>query len=179
MRVGQHAHVKHIVGVQRYTAFEGKGLKHQGQPARRGRHQGLEISLQLRGADDAGVDDLGLFTYFREQFAFVLDRFNQCPVRVGGHGARQRVHAAGFRKSSHQRVGTGVQKNRFDRHALSLQGQQLLGYQRQRCGAAHIHRNGHAAGFVFKFECDKTFEQLWREVVHTVVASVFQGVQRD
>ena len=33
VRVGQHAHIEHIVRIDRYAALEGKGLKHQGQAA--------------------------------------------------------------------------------------------------------------------------------------------------
>ena len=31
MRIGQHSHVKNIVGIQRNAAFEGKRFKHQRQ----------------------------------------------------------------------------------------------------------------------------------------------------
>ena len=47
VRVGQHAHVEHVVGIHRYAVLEGERLEHQRQPAFVGADQVLDVGLQL------------------------------------------------------------------------------------------------------------------------------------
>ena len=84
MRVGKHAHIKHIVGIEGHAALECKRLEHQRQLGGRSRDQRLHVALQLRGTDHARVEHMRLLAHFAEQLAFQLNGIHQCPVLVGG-----------------------------------------------------------------------------------------------
>ena len=104
VRVGQHAHVEHVVGVQRHAALEGEGLEHQRERALRRRDQRLDVALQLRRPDDAGVDHVGAVAQVGQQLAFELDGIDQRALLLGaprraGPGATA-DGAGGFRKSA-------------------------------------------------------------------------------
>ena len=73
MRVGQHAHVEHVVRIGGHAALERKGLKHQRQLPAGGGNHGLHVALQLRGADDAAVDHMRLLPQVGQQFALQLN----------------------------------------------------------------------------------------------------------
>ena len=48
----------------------------------------------------------------------------------------------------------------------------------QRIGAAHIDGNRQTPLLVLLLELDERNQQLWRQVVHAVIARVLQGVKR-
>ena len=60
MGVGQHPHVKNIVGIHRNPTLECKGLEDQRQLVGRDRYQCFDVALQLCRADETGVDDMCL-----------------------------------------------------------------------------------------------------------------------
>lgn len=178
VRVGQHAHVEDVVRVHRDAALERERLEHQGQLPRQRGHEAFHVALQLRGADGAGVDDMRLFAQVREQFTLEFDGFQQrvrlaIPVVAG-----QRMAAAGFREAAHQRVRRGIQEQRMHGHAFRAQPAQLLRHQGQCRGAAHVHGNGHPVAVVLVLQRHEGREQLRGQIVHAVVARVFQRMQR-
>ena len=87
MRVGQHAHVEHVVGVQRHAALEGEGFEDQRERALRCGDQRLDIALQLGRTDDAGVDHVGAVAQVGEQFTFEVDGMDQQALLLGAFGA--------------------------------------------------------------------------------------------
>ena len=118
-RVGQHAHVKHVIGIQGQAVFEAEGLKNQRQLVGRGFNKCLDVVLQLRPPDVAGVDHVGAFAQAAEQFTLVLNHLGQGPA-IGPVGGGQRVAAARFREPPHQGGRVGIQKQRVQLHALAL-----------------------------------------------------------
>ena len=84
VRVGQHAHIKDIVGIKWNTALEGKGLKHQSELCIGRSHQCFDISLQLRGAQHAAVKHQRLLAHFTQQLALQFYGLDQCAMRVAG-----------------------------------------------------------------------------------------------
>ena len=95
MRIGQHANVKHIVGIAGDPALEGEGLEHQRQLGAFHDHHGAHVALQLRGADQAGVDHMRVFAQVGQQLTLHLDGLAQLQLAVGFGfvrvGLRQRV----------------------------------------------------------------------------------------
>ena len=80
--VGQHAHIKNIIGIARNASFERKRLEHQGQlSCRRGKKR-FHISLQQRASQQAGVDHMGLLAQCAQQLAFELNCVHQRPTLV-------------------------------------------------------------------------------------------------
>ena len=77
MRVGQHAHVKHKVGVHGDAAFEGEGLEHQGHGRVVRAHHVFDLAAQAGRADQAGVDHQGAFAQLGQQLTLVLNRVDQ------------------------------------------------------------------------------------------------------
>ena len=181
MGVGQHAHIKHKVCITRHAALESKGLKHQGQLGCGRGDQRLDIALQLRGSNNAGVNHVRLLAQVPQQFALEFNRIYESPPIILGRmprlGLRQRVFAPGLGVAAHQGFGGCVQKQGFDNRALFAQFLELLGHDRQRRGAADIHGNCHAVGVLLLLQHHKLQQQLGRQVVHAVVARVFQRMQ--
>ena len=182
VRIGQHAHIEDVVGVGRYTALEGKGLEHQGELLARRCNQRFHVALQLRGADDAGVNDVRLITQRDQQLAFGFNRINQGPAQVGvrriGDGLRKRVFATRLGITPHQGIGGGVQKQRLDLDALILQQRELRWQQRQGAGVARIHRNRDPACIVLALQRHKRQQQFGRQVVDAEKARILQRMQR-
>ena len=179
VRVGQHAHVEDVVGIHGNAAFERKGLEHQGQlPLRRG-HQTFDITLQLGGADGAGVDHVRLFAQLGQQLPLQLNDLDQRPAPLLKIVVRQGMAAARFGETPHKGVNRGVQKKGLHGHALAAQTAQFLRHLVQRGGAADIHRNGYAVAMVFVFQRYEGWQQFGWQVVYAVVASIFQCVQSD
>ena len=110
VRVGQHAHVKHIVGIHRNAALKTKRLKHERQFGGRGADHGLDIALKLRRAQHTGVNHMGLLAQLREQVALKINGFNQRFFAVCFGRARQRVTPARFGVTAQQDVGGSVKK---------------------------------------------------------------------
>ena len=136
--------------------------------------------MQLRAADVAGVDDMCMLADVTQQFAFTLNDLHQILAAIRAFGLRQRVAAAGFRKAAHQGAGGCIQKHHMQVQARGFEALQLLQLARQvgqAGGAARINRNGHAVAVVHVLQAHKVFQQLGRQVVHAVVAGVFQRMQ--
>ena len=57
--------------------FKTERLEHQRQLLCRNTNQRFDIALQLWPTDIAGVDHVGVFTQFTEQFALVFDDVGQ------------------------------------------------------------------------------------------------------
>ena len=131
VRVGEHAHIENEVGIGGDAALESKGLEHQGELGGGCAHQCFDVGLQLRRSQQAGVDHMGTLAQLGQQFAFVMDGFDQGFVALQLGFARERVLASGFGIASQQRVRGGVQKDGLDRHAHLAQHLELFGHQVQ------------------------------------------------
>ena len=108
--VGQHAHIKHIIGMNRNTTLEGEGLEDQGQLGLRGKDQRLDVAFKLRRLQKTGVNDVCLVSELRQQLSFFFDRFVQISfniaLRVTGFG--QGVASSGFRETLNEGLCLGV-----------------------------------------------------------------------
>ena len=175
--VGQHPHVEDIVCIHRDAAFEGEGLKYQGQLPLRSRHQALDVALQLRRPYRAGVDDMRLLTQVRQQFSLQFDDLHQGPSSLLKVVMGERVAAARLGESPYQGVDGGIQKDRLHGHALAAQAIQLLGDLVQRGRAAHVHGDGDSVPVVAMLQRNEGGQQLGWEVVYAVIPGVFQGMQ--
>mmetsp|Transcript_15320 Transcript_15320/g.36540 ORF Transcript_15320/g.36540 Transcript_15320/m.36540 type:complete len:376 (-) Transcript_15320:629-1756(-) len=188
--VGQHAHVEHEIGVARHAVLEREALEHQGQLAAGvGAHQVGQPGAQLGRAQLAGVDDGGLGLQPAEQLALQLDRVQQQPVLVFGAAVQvseaglavlaQRVGATGFGEAAHQRFIAGVQEDGAHRHAAGAQLLEQRQHQRQRAGAAHVHRDGDTAFAALLLQLEKVQQQFDRQVVDAEIARVLQRMHGD
>ena len=177
MRIGQHAHVEHIVGIHRHAAFEGERLKHQNHAARRHRHQALHVALQLRGPNRAGVDHMRLLAQLSQQFTLQLDGLEQGVLTVTQFVLGQRMAAACFGEATHQSLGRRVEKQALHAHVLLAQCLELLWHQRQRGRTAHVDRNRQPIAVIHVLQRDKRGQQFRRQIVDTVKTCVFQGPQ--
>ena len=96
MWIGKHAHVEYIVRIQGNAAFESKRLEDQGQRIGRLRHQALDVALQLRCADRAGIDHLRSFAQIGQQLALKFNDLHQSARPLGRHAVRQWMAPACF-----------------------------------------------------------------------------------
>ena len=180
--VGQHAHVEHIVGIDRDAVLEAERLEHQRHLVGGRLDQGLDVALQLRATDVAGVDHMGVLAQVAQQLALLLNDLHQGLAAVGQLGLGQWVAAPGFGETAHQGAGGGVQEQHVQVHARGLEALQLLQLARQigqARGTAGVDGDCHAVAMVYVLQAHKVGQQLGRQVVHAVVARVFQGVECD
>ena len=169
----------------RYDGFPSLGIEFQVTQDEQFRDYllAVDLGLQLRGPDHAGVDHMGLLAQVGQQLALELDGVDQGALAlVGGFGidllAGQRVPAARFRETPHQRLGGGVEEQGLQLRAAITQGLQVRRHQGQRLRAAHVHRDGHAPRAEALLQVDEGQQQLRRQVVDAVVAGVFERAQR-
>ena len=180
VRVGQDAHVEHVVGVQRNAMLERERLEHQRQAARAGLHQLAHPGTQLGGPQQAGVDDGGDLAQLGKDFALELDRVEQRAVvvlRTAGL-VRQRMGAARLGEAPHQRVAARVEEHGANRHAFAAQLLHQRQQVRQGSGAARVDGDRDAALRALLFQPQEFAQQLGWQVVDTEEPGVFERVQR-
>ena len=112
MRVGQHAHIKHVVGVHRHAALEGEGLEHQRHLRIGCAGELFDVGLQPHRTDRAGIHNMRFGADAEQQFALQFDGLHQVAAQLfaiqvclAGPGLRQRVFAPGLGVAAHQRGG--------------------------------------------------------------------------
>ena len=122
---------------------------------------------------------MGLLAQVGQQLAF-LARWHR-PARAAGPRHRSACDSGCRRRvSEKRRTSVSVVASRNSdctATPCSRSCRELLRHQRQRGGAAHVHGDGHLAGAVLLLQRDEGQQQLGRQVVHAVVAGVFQRVQ--
>ena len=175
--VGQEAHVKEEVGIDRRAVFEAEGL--QGDDERRGgvAEDGAQPVFKLIDAVAAGVqNDVGEVHQRVQQMPFVFNRFRQ---RARAFGADvQRVRAACFAVAAHEDVGVGGEKQDLDVGVLA-QCADFVGQGGEVGGVARVHRHRYRLRLLAGEIAHEAVEQGARQVVDAVVTEVFESVQRD
>ena len=177
VRVGQKAHVKEEIGIDRRAVFEAKGLQGDDERRRGVAKDGAQAVFELIDAVTAGIeDDVGEVHQGIEQMAFVFDGFRQGARAFGADV--QRVRAARFAVAAHEDVGVGGQKENLDVGVLA----QRADFFRQGSkvgGVARVHRDRDRLRLFCGEIAHEAVKQGARQIVDAVVAEVFKGVQRD
>ena len=96
VRVGQHAHIEHIVRVCGHAVLEAKGLEHQRHLPFRRINGLLDIALQLGRFQVAGVDDDRLVAQRTKQIALFFNVLLQCLTFIGCRAGGEWMASAGF-----------------------------------------------------------------------------------
>ena len=175
--VGQKAHVKEEIGIDRRAVFEAKGLQGDDERRRGIAEDGAQTVFQLVNAIAAGVeDDVGEIHQGVQQMAFVFNRFRQGARAFGADV--QRVRAARFAVAAHEDVGVGGQKENLDVGVLA----QRADFFRQGSkvgGVARIHGDRDRLRLFGGKIAHEAVKQSARQIVDAVIAEVFESVQRD
>ena len=175
--VGQKAHVKEEIGIDRRAVFEAKGLQGDDERRRGVAEDGAQAVFELIDAVTAGIeDDVGEVHQGIEQMAFVFDGFRQGARAFGADV--QRVRAARLAVAAHEDVGVGGQKEDLDVGVLA----QRADFFRQGGevgGVARIHGDRDRLRLFGGKIAHEAVKQGARQIVDAVVAEVFKGVQRD
>ena len=87
--------------------------------------------------------------------------------------------AAGLGEAFDQGVGFGIEENQVQVDAALSELQQIAGQFGQRRAAAHIDADGYALQALLSEELREPDQQFRGQIVHTVVAAVFEDVQRN
>ncbi|MNT24810.1 hypothetical protein D3C72_1603060 [compost metagenome] len=167
--------------------LEAERLEQQRQPLAVVADQLLDPAAQRIGAHIAGVDAVRGLGQRAQQRTLHLDRFHQRGVVEGGFTARarhavgtdrERVAAARLGVALHQCVGAGGQEHHLD---LVLSGQRAHGVGQlvERLAAADVSGDAQVRIALAVEIAGQFRDELSRQVVHAVVACVFEHVQCD
>ena len=130
--------------------------------------------MQRAGAQVAGVDAVRQIMDLFQHFPLRLDAFGQSQAAV-----TQRMAAASLGKTLYQHLAPGFQKQQAHIHLLPSQIGQLLRQQVQGLAAASIDADRHARMTgLLQIKCH-LLQQVGREIVHAIIAAVFQHGKRD
>ena len=188
MRVGQHADVEHVVGVERNAALEREALEDQRQPAVVGADSSdIHVRLQLRRRAAALVSiTCETLAQIGEQLALELDRIDQRAALVGAGleprpgRLRQRVRR---RVSEKRRTSVSVVASRNSgRTGDAFARAARCSCWRARAAATSALRTSMAIATRrssrLRSSCDEVAQQLGRQVVDAEEAGVLERVQR-
>lgn len=177
VRVGQKAHVKEEIGIDRRAVFEAKGLQGDDERRRGVAENGAQAVFELIDAVTAGIeDDVGEVHQGIEQMAFVFDGFRQGARAFGADV--QRVRAARFAVAAHEDVGIGGEEKDLNLRLLA-QFADFLQQGGEIDGVARVHRHRHRLRLFRRKIVHEAGKQRAWQIVNAVIAEVFEGVQRD
>ena len=181
MRVGQAAHVKDELGVERQAVLEAERLE--------GERQRLGLGLRVIAVhcdeltnplaqrvrfEVAGVDVMAELGNTGQAHALFGNRFRQ-----GAIVARQRMPASRFRVALAQRFGLRVEKEKLDVVLLRAQGVELLRQGFDAAATANVDGDSDLAVALLTELIDERLQQLRRQIVDAIVRSVLKQVEGD
>ena len=172
VRIGQAAHIKHQIGIERYAVLEAERFKQQHQPVARCGDEFLDPGAQPIRCEFAGIDVVSQFRRARQQFAIARDAFAQRLPPI-----RQRVAAACFGKTLDQRIVFRIQVEHFEFDAALAQAVHVRGEIHDVVTRPRVHGKRHAFVRGRRQGIHQVVEQRTGKVIHAVVAGVFQRSQ--
>ena len=119
----------------------------------------------------------------RQALAFFRDAFDQGAaagrILVRTQFMRQRMAAPRFREARHQRMRGGRQEHDLDVVPLVAQQRHIVRQAGQRLGAARIDGDGQLRCAFVEQGLHQAGQQGRWQVVDTIVAGIFQHIERD